>query len=126
MDVDHYDAIFILSSKKFNSYLACRSFERKNERLKIVHESTVSEKYLILNSYDTILLSVRWQAHRGCCEPEGPKGLRVSLDSEGPRKSPMQLILMLGLNPEVFNFHQKRNLGMCLPAYTICFLSDLQ
>ena len=49
--------------------------------------------------------------------PEGPKG---------PRESPMQLILMLGLNPEVFNFHQKRNLGMCLPAYTICFLSDLQ
>ena len=29
-------------------------------------------------------LSVRWQAHRGCCEPEDPKGPRASLGSRGP------------------------------------------
>ena len=42
--------------------------------------------------------------------PEGPKG---------PRESPMGSILMLGLNPEVLRFHQKRNLERCLPAYTM-------
>ena len=25
--------------------------------------------------------SARWQVHRGCCEPEGPKGFRASLGS---------------------------------------------
>ena len=71
---------------------------------------------LNLNLSCSFRLSVHWQAHRGqwpCCEPEGPKG---------PRESLTHLILMLGLNPEVFNFYLKRNLGMCLPAYTLCFL----
>ena len=48
--------------------------------------------------------------------PDGPKG---------PRESLMGSILMLGLNPEVSKFHQKRNPARCLPAYTICFLGDL-
>ena len=34
---------------------------------------------MIQNELMSSLISLRWQAHRGCCEPEGRKGLSESL-----------------------------------------------
>ena len=68
-------------------------------------------------------ISVRWQAHWGCCEPEGPKGLRASLGSRGPEGKSIWINFHVRTESRS---HKKRISGRCLPAYTIYFLSGLQ
>ena len=56
---------------------------------------------------------MRWQVHRSRL---GSRGLEGE-SSEGESSEIMFKVVI---------FHQKRISGKCLPAYTICFLSDLQ